>query len=41
MPKIVELNDISEYTPIRLEKDDNGLYPYPAMRCGVLPLHYY
>lgn len=40
MPKIVELNDISEYPPIPLEKDENGLYPYPTMRCGVIPYCY-
>ncbi|MDP3267803.1 MAG: hypothetical protein Q8M40_02015 [Legionella sp.] len=39
MPKIIELNDITEYPPTLLEKDKNGLYPYPTMRCGVLPYY--
>ncbi|MCC5792899.1 MAG: DUF2608 domain-containing protein [Legionellaceae bacterium] len=39
MPKIVELNHISAYQPILLEKGENGLYPFPTMRCGVLPYY--
>ncbi|MDP1603843.1 MAG: DUF2608 domain-containing protein [Legionella sp.] len=39
MPKLVELNDLSEYQPLPLEKEKNGLYSVPTMRCGVLPYY--
>ncbi len=39
MLKIIEINAASEYQPLRLEKGNDGLYPTPTMRCGVLPYY--
>ncbi len=39
MLKIAEIHAASEYQPLRLEKDKDGLYPVPTMRCGVLPYY--
>ncbi|CAM2766248.1 hypothetical protein [Legionella worsleiensis] len=37
MPKTIKLHRTSEYAPIPLVKNEQGLYPVPTMRCGILP----
>lgn len=32
--------DIIQFEPIPLEKDQNGLYPFPSMRCGIVPYYF-